>query len=815
MPDLSDTAAVQNESGFFTCSICRREFSGLNSLRKHAPIHTRRVQHACDVCGFVFGKKEYLLDHARKHTGEVSPMCDLCGQTFNKSLKLKEHRRLHKNFRPDGVTVHESLPFRCHVCREVFQQARTLAAHLSTCHPESGGYKCDHCDATFGDVRGKNHHMYNEHATNAFQSKCVSCPKCGQGFTRHYNLKVHIVKTHGQEYVDNNFTPEEFAALTRSPPPPNLLKKPATTVLKSNVANGNKPGPLSSKILKGLNHCSVLESMEPRPNQKNHAYDEDNNDPPTIAIKPPKRRRPGPASRTNAPPEIRAVSNVPSYLDASQYDGCREGGYECTECGKVLQHKQTYVSHMRVIHGNYYGGNRWKGHSSVVDMILEESAKLSPKKRAGAGGPSRIGGVDASNVTMCSVCEQVFPNPSSLRNHVVNVHIQGQTHTCDLCGKAFLSAENLEAHNKDKHPNLNKRLQSLRDALGLEDEDDDEAAKRRAAAKRARLNPDLLVPQGISVSGEGEGQPKSLPEPSLLPSTSVLSTVVVVSSSSSSSTSSSTSLSPTTSTVTTTSNSLASSVVDLSTTSTSSKDFPLINNNNEGEGPLALLQQQGSGGSTGRKKNSICKVCGVVLSPKTNVNVHMRTHSGARPYACVLCGNRFRQKAHLMKHFRCSHNQKRPPYVCLFCPDECASSNDLYRHITDKHGRETDELAKANGFSKGEEEEIRIDGAAETSEAPHLQQQEQHPQQQTPLQISPGISLPLHPVVPEQIDDDHGQEEEEEKLSIQEEEDNVRYEPITEAFVFEEQIIHPCYVVLPFVKDHEVETMCGRPITVR
>ena len=53
------------------CTICKREFSGLNSLKKHIPIHTRKIQHKCDVCGYVFGKKEYLLDHMRKHTGKL------------------------------------------------------------------------------------------------------------------------------------------------------------------------------------------------------------------------------------------------------------------------------------------------------------------------------------------------------------------------------------------------------------------------------------------------------------------------------------------------------------------------------------------------------------------------------------------------------------------------------------------------------------------------------------------------------------------------------------------------------------------------
>ena len=102
---------AQNDRGFYSCGICHREFSGLNSLRKHVPIHTRRIQHRCDLCSHVFGKREYLLDHVRSHTGEISPVCAVCKQSFTKSLKLKEHMKLHKNLNVDG-SVHDVLPYR-------------------------------------------------------------------------------------------------------------------------------------------------------------------------------------------------------------------------------------------------------------------------------------------------------------------------------------------------------------------------------------------------------------------------------------------------------------------------------------------------------------------------------------------------------------------------------------------------------------------------------------------------------------------------------------------------------------------------------
>jgi hypothetical protein len=46
------------------------------------------------------------------------------------------------------------------------------------------------------------------------------------------------------------------------------------------------------------------------------------------------------------------------------------------------------------------------------------------------------------------------------------------------------------------------------------------------------------------------------------------------------------------------------------------------------------------------------------------------------------------------------------------------------------------------------------------------------------------------------------------------EEEDARYEPITETFFFEDQDIHPCYVVLPHLSDRDVETLCQRPISV-
>lgn len=63
-------------------------------------------------------------------------------------------------------------------------------------------------------------------------------------------------------------------------------------------------------------------------------------------------------------------------------------------------------------------------------------------------------------------------------------------------------------------------------------------------------------------------------------------------------------------------------------------------------------------GSNDPSKKYQCPYCPVSMKKRSNIQNHIRIHTGEKPFACQLCPYRAAQKANLDKHVRYKHPQQ-------------------------------------------------------------------------------------------------------------------------------------------------------------
>ncbi|XP_056622419.1 zinc finger and BTB domain-containing protein 38 isoform X2 [Triplophysa dalaica] len=90
---VNGTVNTNSTSRVYKCSVCKRAYVTISSLKRHENVHSWHRAYPCHYCSKVFALAEYRTKHEIWHTGDRRYQCIFCLETFLTYYILKNHQK--------------------------------------------------------------------------------------------------------------------------------------------------------------------------------------------------------------------------------------------------------------------------------------------------------------------------------------------------------------------------------------------------------------------------------------------------------------------------------------------------------------------------------------------------------------------------------------------------------------------------------------------------------------------------------------------------------------------------------------------------
>ncbi|KAM3614754.1 uncharacterized protein V6R79_018797 [Siganus canaliculatus] len=637
----------------YSCLECGKRFKRRAYLIGHKRVHQRRIQ--CTVCRKILPTITELIQHRSSHLKRGMLQCPDCYQQFKYPAHLLRHYNSHRKrekkqlkraqrqqSKPEQAwepEKEESEPtqIQCSLCKEVFADSQELRTHCLKHISRSSSNQCPFCKHNFRQRRYLLKHMLKHTGEPPY-----CCTNCGRRFYRGIYLELHSQRCLPVQTVPVNKT--EIQTETETTPRENDKPKTMGSLMCSYCPR------LFSKKIRLKNHhlghkantllpCSkcgwYFGSTKLNQHQKKNCTGTGLN----VDTSTPN----GDQNSSQTSQNVRKVAVKSSTAKILPL--------KCPHCKQRFRFKSLLLRHSTTHTGlQPYAcarcGQRFRSqtlclkHETFCDAVSKEdqsNVKSDAAKQltdmSGPREPVQKPQTQVSNEYKCKFCTKTFMKARNLRRHILT-HNEVKPYRCKACDSCFSRYDHLKVHQarcKGRKSRLEVCIPKISlDDVGtgwqtkfaIEQTNKPETFKciscSRTFPTQSKLSRHHTLFHAVklfSCSGCGASfsHEKSLKQHRKIKKCRRASIEI---------------------------NRSVSEVRDLST---KNDKEPLDERRNR------ILQRIQP--CFNRKYKYTCSYCPRTFGKRSQLDVHISLHTGARPHTCSHCGKKFIRKDHLQRHY--------------------------------------------------------------------------------------------------------------------------------------------------------------------